>query len=99
MSDVSANNSTGRPSYGFVEMLVNGTWVAICGNNWDIDDAQVVCRQLGEGIYNYFDWCIAISNIGTLIICAKCETMHPVCPYEWLQVPNLTIVRCSYILS
>ncbi|XP_028408889.1 scavenger receptor cysteine-rich type 1 protein M130-like [Dendronephthya gigantea] len=36
------SNGTGR-----VEILHAGQWGAICGNNWDIRDAQVACRQLG----------------------------------------------------
>ncbi|NXR32164.1 C163A protein, partial [Zosterops hypoxanthus] len=37
------------PCAGQVQVLLNRTWLQVCGLTWGLPEAQVLCRQLGCG--------------------------------------------------
>ena len=32
---------------GYVEVCHDGSWGVICDDDWEFDDAKVICRQIG----------------------------------------------------
>ena len=62
------------PYKGRVEVCVGGCWGTVCGNDFYISDASVVCRELGYPTFG------KIRQMLTLIYCMKCiiayETYH-----------------------
>ncbi|NXK63946.1 DMBT1 protein, partial [Sylvietta virens] len=72
---------------GNVEIYYFGSWEKVCGYLWDMQDAQVVCRQLGCGSplttthsFPSSDW---YPYMITEVNCAGDETYLWHCPYNY----------------
>ncbi|XP_077039675.1 scavenger receptor cysteine-rich domain-containing protein DMBT1-like [Agelaius phoeniceus] len=73
---------------GNVEIYYFGLWEKVCGYLWDMQDAQVVCRQLGCGfplaVMYPFPPSDSYSYVFTEMNCTGDESFLWHCPYEYL---------------
>ena len=82
---------------GRVEIYYNGTWGTVCDYSWDINDARVVCRQLGfryalvanrhahygQGTGRIFlNRVECLGNESALISCSYRKVIHYICDHS-----------------
>lgn len=76
---------------GNVEIYYFGAWEKVCGYLWDLQDAEVVCRQLGCGspltTTYYFPSSNSYPYMITEVNCTGYESYVWDCPYTyWYRV-------------
>ncbi|XP_027035864.1 vascular endothelial growth factor receptor 3-like isoform X5 [Pocillopora damicornis] len=59
---------------GRVEVFYKGKWGKICTNGWDLNDAQVICRQLGfeEALAEFFGSNVEDGNTTSVMADVSC---------------------------
>ncbi len=84
---------------GRVEVLFMGIWGTVCSSNWDINEAKVVCRQLG---YNQTNntiiastkaqlWGVGHGTIWMKVQCSGSEASLLDCSHNGMRY-----TRCSH---
>ncbi|PWA33290.1 hypothetical protein CCH79_00013622, partial [Gambusia affinis] len=73
---------------GRVEIFNNGSWGTVCNNSWDINEARVICRQLGCGTsLSVLHFGEGIGEI-TEVTCTGSERYLPECSYSSVGAHN-----------
>ncbi|XP_041473168.1 deleted in malignant brain tumors 1 protein-like isoform X2 [Lytechinus variegatus] len=95
-NNITLRLSDGQNAYeGRIEIELDGVWGTVCDNNWDKNDARVVCKQLGLGpgieaaggaAFGKGTGPIYVDNLA----CRGHETSIAFCPNNGVEVHNCT---------
>ena len=80
-------------SFGRVEVFYNDTWGTICDDHWDLQDAHVVCRQLGyDGAISALRYAAFGQGTGPIwlddVNCVGNETLLAQCRHRGWGIEN-----------
>ena len=99
-------NDSGTPLTGRVEIFYNGQWGTVCSDGWDINDANVVCKQLGyPKATKAFKSASHGQGSGPIwmddVACSGGESFLHACPHNGWGINDCThsqdaSVQCSY---
>lgn len=99
----------GSPSEGRVEVLVGHRWGTVCDDLWDINDANVVCRELGYSAATSATSSASFGQgSGDILLddlrCSGTESSLLTCPHRGVGVHNCAHsedagVVCASIIS
>ena len=87
-------------SEGRVEIYYNDTWGSICDDNWDIQDAMVVCHMLGYvKAIDAPGWNTFAGNSSGIVSCCVVSVCHHVtcCRYGLMRF-NVMGLNLQYLI-
>jgi len=98
---LTGNNA--NDSSGYVEVCLGGSYTGVCAIDWSDEDAQVVCRQLGQTVDGSRQmavdtWTMPNTTTVTEFLCFGNESHLTQCGFSQIDAGSCTMpagVRCG----
>ena len=98
---LTGNNA--NDSSGYVEVCLGGSYKGVCAIDWSDEDAQVVCRQLGQTVDGSRQmavdtWTMPNTTTVTEFLCFGNESHLTQCGFSQIDAGSCTMpagVRCG----